>query len=96
MRITWSALLSAILLLLAVACGETHQPATEAAGTEAAEQGPEYTSAYICPMHCTGSGSDQAGVCPVCGMDYVANAADAPSDETEEDHHHHEGDEHDH
>jgi hypothetical protein len=35
--------------------------------------GPEYTSAYICPMHCKGSGSDAPGACPVCGMDYVAN-----------------------
>lgn len=32
--------------------------------------GIEYTSKYICPMHCKGSGSDQPGVCPVCGMDY--------------------------
>lgn len=39
---------------------------------EAAELGPEYTSAYVCPMHCEGSGSAEAGVCPVCGMDYVA------------------------
>lgn len=37
------------------------------------QQGKEYTSAYICPMHCEGSGSDTAGKCPVCGMDYVAN-----------------------
>ena len=41
----------------------------------AAEQGKEYTSAYICPMHCEGSGSEQAGKCPVCGMDYVKNEA---------------------
>lgn len=33
----------------------------------------EYTSAYICPMHCEGSGSDVEGKCPVCEMDYVAN-----------------------
>ncbi len=35
---------------------------------------PAHTSAYVCPMHCEGSGSDKAGVCPVCGMDYVALA----------------------
>lgn len=35
--------------------------------------GPEYTSAYVCPMHCKGSGSDKPGKCPVCGMDYVKN-----------------------
>jgi hypothetical protein len=41
---------------------------------EASEMtGKEYTSAYICPMHCEGSGSDQPGTCPVCGMDYEKN-----------------------
>lgn len=40
---------------------------------QAEEKGPEYTSAYICPMHCEGSGSDEPGQCPVCGMDYVKN-----------------------
>ena len=43
-------------------------------GNAAADkQGKEYTSAYICPMHCKDSGSDTAGKCPVCGMDYVKN-----------------------
>lgn len=37
-------------------------------------EGAEYTSAYVCPMHCEGSGSDEMGQCPVCGMDYVAQA----------------------
>ena len=37
------------------------------------KSGKEYTSAYICPMHCTGSGSDKMGKCPVCKMNYVAN-----------------------
>lgn len=35
------------------------------------KQGKEYTSAYVCPMHCEGSGSKAEGNCPVCGMDYV-------------------------
>ncbi len=35
-------------------------------------EGKEYTSAYVCPMHCEGSGSEDPGKCPVCGMDYVA------------------------
>ncbi len=35
--------------------------------------GKEYTSLYVCPMHCKGSGSDTPGTCPVCGMDYVKN-----------------------
>lgn len=34
---------------------------------------PEYTSKYICPMHCEGSGSDHPGKCPVCHMDYELN-----------------------
>ena len=37
------------------------------------QTGTEYTSAYICPMHCEGSGSSEAGNCPVCKMDYVQN-----------------------
>lgn len=42
--------------------------------TEATDKtGKEYTSAYICPMHCEGSGSDKEGKCPVCKMDYVKN-----------------------
>ena len=32
-----------------------------------------YTAAYVCPMHCDGSGSEEAGKCPVCKMDYVKN-----------------------
>ncbi len=36
--------------------------------------GKEYTSAYICPMYCKGSGSAQPGKCPACKMDYIANA----------------------
>ena len=51
-----------------VSCGNGQNNCTN---TE--QQGKEYTSAYICPMHCEGSGSDAAGECPVCGMDYVAN-----------------------
>ncbi|MFT4665015.1 MAG: hypothetical protein ACI8YQ_003284 [Polaribacter sp.] len=37
------------------------------------KQGKEYTAAYICPMHCEGSGSEEVGTCPVCKMDYVKN-----------------------
>lgn len=36
-------------------------------------QGKEYTSPYVCPMHCKGSGSETAGSCPICKMDYVEN-----------------------
>lgn len=56
------------------------EAATDAAKSmeEGAEEmvdktGPEYTSAYVCPMHCEGSGSKGPGKCPVCDMDYVMN-----------------------
>jgi hypothetical protein len=60
------------------ACGGKHEPKNQTEGAqqempEADKSGPEYTSAYICPMYCPGSGSDQPGKCPKCGMDYVAN-----------------------
>jgi predicted small secreted protein len=63
------------LSFLLTACGgghgHDHSGATQEQGAD--RSGPEYTSAYICPMHCPGSGSDQPGKCPECGMDYVAN-----------------------
>jgi len=34
---------------------------------------PEYASAFVCAMHCKGSGSEQAGKCPSCGADYKKN-----------------------
>jgi hypothetical protein len=52
-------------------CGRTAKDAKTTEGTE--QVGAEYTSAYVCPMHCEGSGSAEAGKCPVCKMDYVAN-----------------------
>ncbi|KGE88369.1 hypothetical protein IX84_09250 [Phaeodactylibacter xiamenensis] len=64
---------------------------------DADKQGPEYTSAYICPMHCDGSGSDEPGECPVCGMDYVKNEnmpADGHMHEEGHDHHHEDGHDH--
>ncbi|MCB0561052.1 MAG: hypothetical protein H6573_11560 [Lewinellaceae bacterium] len=54
--------------------GHDHSGETATPVGETHNQGKEYTSAYVCPMHCEGSGSDQPGACPVCGMDYVARA----------------------
>ena len=45
------------------------------------QSGKEFTSAYVCPMHCEGSGSDEPGQCPVCEMDYKENP-DAKVDDT--------------
>lgn len=52
-------------LFFGVACSNT---------AETNKNSIEYTSDYICPMHCEGSGSDSSGTCPVCGMDYVENS----------------------
>lgn len=72
-------------------CGDDAEKASD-------KQGKEYTSAYICPMHCKGSGSDKAGNCPVCKMAYVANkdAKAAPASHDGHDHSGHNHDGHDH
>lgn len=63
------------LSLLTFSCGGSTEASTEGDATEAVHgEGKEYTSAYVCPMHCEGSGSEEMGQCPVCGMDYVAQA----------------------
>lgn len=67
--------------------GHMHDGDHMEAGADVDKQGPEYTSAYICPMHCDGSGSDEPGECPVCGMDYVKNE-DMPADGHNHDHNH--------
>lgn len=50
------------MLVFATSCGSK---------PEVAATGLEYTGAYVCPMHCTGSGSQTAGKCPICKMDYI-------------------------
>ena len=61
-----------------------------------AKDGKEYTSAYICPMHCPESGSDSAGKCPVCTMDYVANKDYKAEEHNHDGHDHGSEDGHDH
>ncbi|MEP7196160.1 MAG: heavy metal-binding domain-containing protein [Saprospiraceae bacterium] len=53
----------------AAAPKETSRPVIE----KTVESGLEFSSKYVCPMHCKGSGSDQPGKCPVCEMDYELN-----------------------
>lgn len=63
-------------MLFATGCkGKTEKKTeTDTDQTESVEDlGKEYTSAYVCPMHCEGSGSEEEGKCPKCGMAYVAN-----------------------
>lgn len=37
------------------------------------DQRQEYTSKFICPMNCPGSGAEEQAQCAFCGMDYVLN-----------------------
>ena len=67
-------------------CGHKHSH------NSADEQGKEYTSKYICPMHCEGSGSEEPGECPVCGMDYVLNEDHNAEEHDHGDHSHDHGD----
>ena len=76
---TW--VLVGLFAVLLVSCGQKTQnqdsvPAentTTEQTTEQANDKKEFSSKYICPMHCAGSGSDTIGVCPECGMEYVLN-----------------------
>lgn len=56
--------------------------------------GPEYTSKYVCPMHCEGSGSAIAGTCPKCNMDYELNPNFKDESHEGHDHGDHEGHDH--
>lgn len=59
-------------LILSSCNNQSKSTDKDSSGEVVEMSGPEYTSAYVCPMHCTGSGSTEAGTCPVCNMDYVA------------------------
>jgi len=58
------------------------------------KDGPEYTSAYVCPMHCPKSGSEKMGTCPVCEMDYVVNENYKKKEGEAHDGHDHSGHDH--
>ena len=83
-----------------VSCGNKKKSDKDGveASADADKQGKEYTSNYICPMHCKDSGSDKAGKCPVCGMNYEKNedhksdGHDHDDDENSE--HDHDGEDH--
>ncbi len=64
------------MILLTSSCGSGGSKMKDSAKSTIAtgiKKGKEYTSKYVCPDHCEGSGSDKPGKCPVCGMDYVEN-----------------------
>lgn len=84
----WPLFASLLMVMTMMQCKPKAEPEQPAAQMEKVDtSGPEYTSKYICPMFCKGSGSDQPGVCPVCGMDYVLNEnLDEPDQESEHEH----------
>ena len=64
------------LILSMASCKDKVQERNKKEGVkteEITEQSKAYTSAYVCPMHCEGSGSEEEGSCPKCGMTYVIN-----------------------
>ncbi len=67
MKLLKSISILSFFLVLLMSCGGNTTSETKT------ETGPEYTSRWVCPMHCEGSGADAAGTCPVCKMDYVEN-----------------------
>jgi hypothetical protein len=89
-----------------IACKSDHKhnaDGSHESSTDAVElTSKEYTSKYICPMHCKGSGSDKIGTCSTCGMDYVVNDVQdtikngVPLNPEEHDHDGHDHDGHDH
>ena len=69
-------ILGAMLVIASIAivsCKDNKKEGLTETETNAENQGKEYTSAYVCPMHCEGSGSYTEGTCPKCGMTYVMN-----------------------
>jgi hypothetical protein len=81
MKNLFSGILLALIVLAGAGCsgnskekmpGESayDQPATE---TSAAADSSAQQMAYICPMECEGSASNEPGKCPVCGMELVKN-----------------------
>ncbi len=83
-------LLSFIMVVFALGITVTSCNNSESSGVKIEKatdkNGKEYQSAYICPMYCKGSGSNQPGKCPACKMDYVANASKVKTNTHTHDH----------
>lgn len=80
-----------------MACNSSNSKKVDKVEKVDATKGIEFTSAYICPMHCEGSGSHEMGQCPVCGMDYEKNEDSHDKDHDDHDHDGHDDHEgHDH
>lgn len=82
MKTTFLSILVCFYVLFICACSNqtsnsakkadsTAKPAADSSKTKTANI--EYDSPYICPSHCKGSGSEKAGTCKTCGMEYIEN-----------------------
>ncbi len=96
-------MISCVLILIssATSCKHEHGDKTHTHNPDGSidKSGPEWTSDYICPMHCKGSGSAEEGTCPVCKMNLVPNKdKKMNADHSGHDHngHDHSGHDHDH
>lgn len=70
----FKSILVAMIIIATVTMVSCKENKTETkAETTTEKQGAEYTSAYVCPMHCKESGSDKEGTCGTCGMTLVKN-----------------------
>ena len=56
-----------------MSCKDNKKEGLTETETNAENQGKEYTSVYVCPMHCENSGSDKEGKCGNCGMTLAKN-----------------------
>ena len=57
-----------IALTATLSCKDNKKEVSTEINTNIVNHGKEYTSAYVCPMHCEDSGSDKKGKCSTCGM----------------------------
>ena len=66
-------IIAGICLVIVPACSFNVKTAKSDTAESVVHNDPEHNHKYVCPMYCTGSGSDSAGTCPVCNMDYIKN-----------------------
>jgi uncharacterized paraquat-inducible protein A len=66
-------ILGAMLIMATISMVSCKENEAETKPATKVDQGTEYTSAYVCPMHCKDSGSDKEGTCDSCGMTLIKN-----------------------
>tara|TARA_R110002051_G_scaffold299923_1_gene367193 strand:+ start:710 stop:961 length:252 start_codon:yes stop_codon:yes gene_type:complete len=69
----FKSILAAIIIVATVSMVSCKDNKAETKTETTEKQVKEYTSAYVCPMHCKDSGSDKEGKCDTCGMALVKN-----------------------